>query len=72
MFVIAREQLGTAPEGVGTVELTARDGLGELRLGTLDADSGQGWGALPNPVGSLTLYAEDNSMADLMVALTWR
>ncbi|MBL8927834.1 MAG: hypothetical protein JNM77_16620 [Pseudonocardia sp.] len=71
-FVIAREPLGSVSDGVGTVELTARDGFGDLRIGTVAADSGQGWGALPDPIGSLTLYPEDNSMADLMVALTWR
>lgn len=71
-LVVARAPVGGSPDGVGTVELTTRENLGGLRFGTLGGPAGQGWGDLPSPVGPLTLYADDNSMADILVALTWK
>ena len=70
--VVAREPIGAASD-VGTVELTANAEGGDLRFGTLNPDlAAPGWGALPSTVGPLTLYLEDNSIADLMVLLTWQ
>ncbi len=68
-IVVARNAVGPAA-GAGTVQLTARDEFGGLQFGTMVAGA-QDWGDLPSPVEPLTLYLDDNSMADLLVALTW-
>jgi hypothetical protein len=71
-IVVATGPAGDATAGVGSIELTTRVDLADLRFGTLgDGSAGSGWGELPSPIGELALYADDNSMEDLLVMLTW-
>ncbi|NGN66618.1 insecticidal toxin protein [Streptomyces sp. A7024] len=59
----------------GAVKLTGRPELNGLLRGALRADPAipgkRAWGDLPEPVGSFSLYAENNAMKDLFVLLTW-
>jgi hypothetical protein len=75
-LVVADQAIGDAQGGVNSVELKARPELSNLRVGTLGdgsppAAGSPGWGALPPPVGPLTLYLENPSLKDLLVLLTW-
>ena len=70
-LVVATAPVGAA-DAVGSIELTSRADLAGLRFGTLgDGSGGSGWGDLPSPIGEFALHMDDNSMDDLLVALTW-
>ena len=64
-----KPEIGVATAAIGNSArtehtMTTDASLGDLRVGALD-------GSLPNAIGDMTLFVDDNTMTDLWLALSW-